>query len=100
MRIKHWAGYGSVNATIVRSELNTATNEEKYIIRVWGNHEMGLDRSDDSYDVYNWLVKKTVRNYKNIDYKYGIIKNIDFNYISNIDNQEACEYTITLERQY
>lgn len=51
MRIKHWSGYGSVNA--VRINDGTA----KLHIRVSGNHERGLHRADP-YDLYHWLVRR------------------------------------------
>ena len=51
MKIKHWQGYGSVNAIKVKD------NTCKLHIRVSGNHEWGICR-DDLYDLYNWLVKR------------------------------------------
>lgn len=57
MRIKHWAGYGSVNAKAIKRTLNTQTNTKTIIIEVSGDHERGLKRYDE-YDVYNWLLKR------------------------------------------
>ena len=51
MKIKHWAGYGCVNARKISDGSCTLH------VRVEGNHEQGLIRSD-SYDLYNWLVKR------------------------------------------
>lgn len=51
MRIRHWAGYGCVNARRIND------GAAKLHIRVEGVHEQGLIRSD-SYDLYNWLVKR------------------------------------------
>ena len=51
MRIRHWAGYGCVNARRIND------GAAKLHIRVEGIHEQGLIRSD-SYDLYNWLVKR------------------------------------------
>jgi len=51
MKIKHWAGYGTVNA----SRINDGV--AKLHVRVTGNHEQGLKRYDE-YDLYRWLVKR------------------------------------------
>jgi len=51
MRIKHFAGYGTVNAV----KVNDGT--AKLHVRVTGLHEWGL-RRDDEYDLYTWLVKR------------------------------------------
>ena len=51
MKIKHFAGYGTVTAR----KVNDGTC--KLHIRVEGNHERGIVR-EDIYDLYNWLVKK------------------------------------------
>ena len=51
MKIKHWQGYGTVTAQKVKD--NTCTLH----IKVTGNHEWGLVRSD-VYDLFNWLVKR------------------------------------------
>ena len=40
MKIKHWQGYGCVNATKVK--MTTKDNIRNLIIRVSGNHECGL----------------------------------------------------------
>ena len=65
MRIKHFAGYGSVEAKKVSK--TTFTNEygekkTKLVVRVKGNHEMGLVR-DDIYDVKRWLFDKFEKNF-------------------------------------
>jgi len=97
MRLKHWQGYGTINATVSGRELNTASNTEIIKIKVWGNHEYGLDRSEDKYDIFRWLLKRLVKAYKNIDCNkaYKIIKSVSFSYIGDIDGQEAGLYTIT-----
>ena len=51
MKIKHWQGYGTVEAK--KMPANGATLH----IRVSGNHEWGL-RRDDEYDLFNWLIRK------------------------------------------
>ena len=91
MRIKHFMGYGSVNAKVVGRSLNTATKQKTLTINVWGNHEYGLDRSEYYDDINDWLVKKVAR----VDIDYRKITNITANYIPNIDGQEAMQYIIT-----
>lgn len=51
MKIKHFAGYGTVTAQKIKDSGCTLH------IRVSGNHEWGLVRNDE-YDLFNWLVKK------------------------------------------
>lgn len=71
MRIKHYAGYGCVNAkktgkTTVKDMFGD--NYTKLQVTVTGNHEWGIELND-TYDLYNWLVKrfdKTVANYNEI----------------------------------
>ena len=91
MKIKHFTGYGSINATKL---YNTKIGEKtkRLVIKVSGNHECGLVRRD-YYDVFNCLVKRFDKNctdYKNIDH---IIINSDYENINNIDTEIAI-YTI------
>ena len=51
MKIKHWQGYGSVNARKINDGSCTLH------VQVVGNHEWGLVRCD-TYDLFNWLVKR------------------------------------------
>ena len=51
MRIKHWQGYGNVEAKRIQDKNCTLH------VRVTGNHEWGI-RRDDIYDLFNWLVLK------------------------------------------
>ena len=55
MRIKHWQGYGTVNA--VKSKMQRTQNGRVLTVTVSGNHEWGLVRNDKS-DIFNWLVKR------------------------------------------
>lgn len=50
MKIKHWQGYGCVNAVRVKDKKHTLH------IRVTGNHEYGIEAQD--LHVYNWLIRK------------------------------------------
>lgn len=100
MRIKHFMGYGSVNAKVVKKTLNTATHNEGYIIKtltinVWGNHEYGLER-DDKYDINNWLVKKVAK----VDIDYRDIMTMTYTSIADIDGQEAVQYYIAYKEKW
>lgn len=100
MRIKHFMGYGSVNAKVVKKTLNTATHNEGYIIKtltinVWGNHECGLE-IDDKYDINNWLVKKVAK----VDIDYRDIMTMTYASIADIDDQEAVQYYIVYKEKW
>ena len=51
MKIKHWQGYGTVNAVKVKDK------DFNLCVKVSGNHEWGL-RRNDYYDLFNWLIKR------------------------------------------
>lgn len=56
MKIKHFSGYGCVNAVKVKaSKMNERIKQ--ITIKVTGDHERGLLRND-TYDVFYWLVKR------------------------------------------
>ena len=99
MRIKHFMGYGSVNAKVVEKGLKTDVANgllKKYLkINVWGNHECGLVR-EDKYDINNWLVKKVAK----VDIDYQQIEDIDWNTIPDIDGQEAVQYIIKYNEKW
>lgn len=83
-KIKHFAGYGTVMAGVVKD------NSCKLHVRVEGNHERGLKR-DDMSDLYHWLVKrfdKTVpdeltwlRTYPKVEFEWDFSGPVD-----------ACDY--------
>ena len=52
MKIKHFAGYGCVNAHKVQKDYSVRLH-----IVVEGNHEWGIIREDE-YDLWNWLVRR------------------------------------------
>lgn len=89
MKIKHWQGYGTVNAK--KLFMNTSDDGiTELVIEVKGNHEWGLVR-DDEYDVANWLVKRFDKDF--IDYRDIIYLKIDEDY--DIDTHEDIAiYTI------
>ncbi len=99
MKIKHFMGYGSVNAKVVEKGLKTDVANgvlRKHLkINVWGNHEYGLKR-EDKYDINNWLVKKVAR----VDIDYKNIEKITCTYIPNIDGQEAVQYNISYTEKW
>ena len=91
MKIKHFAGYGTVNAEKIKME--RAGNGCTFLhIRVTGNHEQGLRRSDE-HDLYNWLVKrfdKSLKDFVDFHKRYPVIQ-IKSGY--NADTkQEFCDY--------
>lgn len=91
MRIKHWAGYGCVNARKIND------GQAKLHVRVEGDHERGVKRDTwDTFLLYNWLVKRfdktapeyldwmrshpiidTTSNFRN-DPKIGYIEVVDY----------------------
>lgn len=89
MKIKHWQGYGSVNAKrIKRTERDGLVDVH---IQVRGNHEWGIER-DDRYDFVNWLGKKFTRDLTD----YRQIQNLRTE--SSWDSEKSedvCDYYVT-----
>lgn len=57
MKITHYAGYGSVEAKVIKS--STKGDLTTVDVQVWGNHEQGLGYYyDDKRSVVEWLAKK------------------------------------------
>lgn len=56
MRIKHWQGYGCVDAKRTAKRVNS-DGTVFLEITVTGEHEYGLERND-VYDVHRWLLSK------------------------------------------
>lgn len=54
-KLKHWQGYGSVDAKKL-AEYPTGNMKKKTVIQVTGLHEYGIVRQDP-YDVHRWLGK-------------------------------------------
>lgn len=94
MKIKHFAGYGSVQAKKVYK--TTIGNRTKLVVEVKGNHEWGLVR-DDIYDVRRWLFNKFEKNFKGEDYEISM--SIEDNYVkeNNID-VEVATYTFEYDK--
>lgn len=84
MKIKHWQGYGTVNA--VKLSMSRAPMGAVVLrIKVTGDHEWGLVR-DDEYDLKNWLIKRFDKNFR--DQRIGYT--IDSGYENG---HEYCVYT-------
>lgn len=84
MKLKHWQGYGTVNATKEKTDRG-----ELLHIKVTGEHECGLAREDD-YDVFNWLVKRFDKNCGNNAYEYFSDKRLE---VEEVEWNE-CHYRI------
>ena len=78
MKIKHYAGYGTVTATKVKN-VQTGINTKQLVVKLVGNHECGLYRND-TYDIYNWLVKRFAKDcpsYRSI-YQMYVLNDYDY----------------------
>ena len=94
MKIRHWAGYGCVNARKIKDSSCTLH------IRVEGLHECGLERGTwDTYGLYNWLVKrfdKTVPDAVTWAKARPIIStHYDFRMDPNLGYVDTCDYYFT-----
>ena len=88
MKIKHWQGYGTVDAKKLGRK--TYAGLVQLTIKVTGDHEWGLVR-DDEYDLVNWLVKRFDKNFRDQRLKsYGINPGIE-------NGHETCVYTFVYE---
>ena len=89
MRIKHFQGYGSVQAKKVSK--TTIGDKTKLVIEVKGNHEWGLVM-DDIYDVKRWLFDKFEKNFKGEYYNIEMSIKDDYVREGKID-VEVATYT-------
>jgi hypothetical protein len=89
MKIKHFAGYGSVQAKKVsKTKIGDKT---KLVVEVKGNHEWGIVRND-IYVVRRWLFDKFEKNFKG-EY-YDIAMSVQNDYVSeNGMDVEVATYT-------
>lgn len=90
MRIKHFAGYGIIEAKKV--SVKTENGVRTLVIKVKGNHEWGINREMDSGCIYTWLVKKFDKTLPD-DFNYyraclHIIHDIYDNYL--VTGSEGC----------
>lgn len=89
MKIKHWQGYGAVNAQKIRKSVGKGITT--LVVRVTGNHECGL-RRDDNYDLSNWLIKRFDKTFTD----YRTIRSVNIRETEE-NGVEICEYTFTYE---
>lgn len=91
-KIKHWQGYGSVDAKVLRK------TPDNLIVQVRGMHEYGLDCGAWDHDrVYEWLVKrfdptKTANDIVSVDI------DDDYERQGNVD-VEVCTYDISFKEK-
>lgn len=94
MRIKHFAGYGSVEVKKVSKKpiINGyGENKTELVLRVKGNHEWGLVRND-IFDVKRWLFDKFEKNFTKDE--YDIHMDIKSDYVNeNGLDVEVATYT-------
>ena len=94
MKLKHWAGYGCVNARKIKD--NSCTLH----VRVEGLHEQGLERGTwDTYGLYNWLVKRFDKNVPDVvtwSKSHPIIDTrSDFRMDPKLGYVDICDYYFT-----
>ena len=94
MKVKHFAGYGSVE--VKKQSKTNFTNEygekkTKLVLLVKGNHEWGLVRND-IYDVRRWIFNKFEKNFKGNDYQIDMDVENDYIKENGID-VEVATYT-------
>lgn len=98
MKLKHWQGYGTVDAIKVKKTTKVANNpcspyygcKLLYLtIKVSGNHECGLEKNVE-YDVFHWLVKRFA---KEVESWTNIVRLETDDFYE--DDKEICVYHIT-----
>ena len=88
MKIKHWQGYGHVNA--VRKNTSYEDGLKIMTIVVSGNHEYGICRND-KYNVFNWLLRRFDKNVTD----YRCIQRVDtFLGYDSANKCDICAYKI------
>ena len=89
MKIKHFAGYGSVQAKKVsKTKIGDKT---KLVVEVKGNHEWGIVRND-IYDVRRWIFNQFEKNFNGEDYDIDMSIKDDYVKENGID-VEVATYT-------
>ena len=74
MKIKHWQGYGIIEAKKIAKK--SRDGKTFITIELRGNHEWGLHR-DDTYDIAHWLLPKFVKEFKDGSKDYRNIEYMD-----------------------
>ena len=94
MNIKHFSGYGTVEAKKIASNYKPETEQKTIHIRVKGNHECGIIR-EDSYDIANWLLSK----FDKVEFPKNNIKSEKIKTYriepGCEDGTETCDYYVT-----
>ena len=87
MRIKHFTGYGSVQAKRIKDENHTLH------VRVQGNHEWGIKRTDE-IDVFNWLVRRFDKRFCDCFewLKTRPLMKVEYQPNDPVSNEEVCDY--------
>ena len=91
MKIKHWQGYGTVSAQKIKDKNCTLH------VRVTGNHEWGLALRD-TYDLFNWLVKRFDRSQTDYIKWNNKLENVRFEEGSTVIDGldvDTCDYYFT-----
>jgi hypothetical protein len=94
MRVKHFAGYGSVEVKKVSKKpfINEyGENKTKMVLRVKGNHERGLVPFD-IFDVKKWIFDKFEKNFTKSEYDINIEIKGDYIKEGGLD-VEVADYT-------
>ena len=89
MRIKHFQGYGSVQAKKISKK--PFGDKTKLVVEVKGNHEYGLVR-EDIYDVRRWLFNRFEKNFNGEDYEIEMTIKDDYVKEGKLD-VEVATYT-------
>lgn len=75
MKLKHWAGYGCVEAKKLSKKVDKKTGLTTLVVMVKGNHECGLERPTwDEPLLSRWLVERFDRS---VNFHYGMFKSIN-----------------------
>jgi hypothetical protein len=94
MKVKHFSGYGSVEAKKISKKSIVNRYDEKkteLVLRVKGNHECGLVRNN-IYDVRRWLFNRFEKNFQGQDYEINMSINDDYIKENGLD-VEVATYT-------
>lgn len=91
MKIKHWQGYGFVNAECIKKQnLSTLSDAKIMQVKVKGDHEWGLIR-EDAYDVKRWLLERFDKSAKELSPRDVFVH---CNYLPSEDGVECALYEI------
>lgn len=94
MKLKHFAGYGSVEVTKKSKTKVTdvyGNTKTKLVLQVKGNHEWGNVR-DDIYDVRRWIFNRFEKNFNDNDWDIKMSIQDDYVRENGID-VEVATYT-------